>query len=214
MDSYRHRGMRAKLCTLLQSKGISNIRVLDAMNTVPRHAFLDTALEEQAYQDKALPIASGQTISHPYTVAYQTQLLNPQDHEKILEIGTGSGYQAAVLSHICKRVYSIERQESLYKTTAALLNHLGYTSIRTLFGDGYKGSPRFAPFDKILVTAGASSIPEELLDQLKPGGQMVIPFGSGENKRMLRITETEGTYKQESFGTFRFVPFLQGVANG
>lgn len=211
-DNYRHKGLRKQLVSEVESKGITSRRVLAAINTVPRHLFLDKAFEEQAYKDKALPILSGQTISQPYTVAYQTELLDPQPSDKILEIGTGSGYQAAVLSHLCKKIYSIERQEQLYNHTAQLLNSLGYTSIRTLYGDGYQGSPRFAPFDKILVTAGATFVPPALLEQLVIGGYLVIPSGQSEVKTMVRITKTsEDTHETESFGEFRFVPFLEGT---
>ena len=211
-DTYRHKGMRQKLTELLATKGINNQKVLSALMYVPRHLFLDTAFEEQAYKNKALPIASGQTISHPYTVAFQTQLLDPQPTDKILEVGTGSGYQAAILSHLCNKLYTIERHEALYVETARKLNALGYIQIRSLFGDVYKGSPRFAPFDKILVTAGAHMIPQPLLDQLKIGGTLVIPKGSSHTKTMLKITkEAEQKYSTESHGAFQFVPFLEGT---
>lgn len=213
MDRYRHKGLRKQLLDVLISKGISDEKVLQAIGTVPRHLFLDKAFEEQAYMDKALPIISSQTISQPYTVAYQTQLLDVQNTDKVLEIGTGSGYQAAVLSHLCKKIYTIERHEELFRYTAALLPFLGYTSIRTLHGDGYKGSPRFAPYDKILVTAGATEVPGTLLQQLAIGGNLVIPSGQSEVKTMMRITKTgEETFKEERFGNFRFVPFLKGMA--
>jgi len=211
-DSYRHKGLRQQLVDFLATKGIDNPAVLSAINSVPRHLFLDKAFEEQAYMDKALPIASEQTISQPYTVAYQTQLVDPQPNDKILEIGTGSGYQAAVLSHLCDKLYTIERHEELYVHTAQRLNALGYVKIRTLYGDGYQGAPRFAPFDKILVTAGAKKVPTALLDQLKLGGALIIPSGPSNSKEMLRITKTgEETYDTESFGRFRFVPFLEGT---
>ena len=214
IDNYRHKGLRKQLVQIVADKGITNGRVLEALNLVPRHLFLDKAFEEQAYKDKALPILSGQTISQPYTVAYQTELLDPQPSDKILEIGTGSGYQAAVLSHLCKKIYSIERHQELYKHTANLLNELGYTSVRTLYGDGYQGSPRFAPFDKIIVTAGATFVPPALLEQLKVGGYIVIPSGETEIKKMKRILKTGAeTYKEQVFGEFKFVPFLQGVAD-
>ena len=212
IDTYRHKGMRQHMTELLASKGIHNQRVLAAINSVPRHLFLDTAFEEQAYMDKALPISSGQTISHPYTVAFQTQLLDPQPDDKVLEVGTGSGYQASILCQLCARLYTIERHEALYVKTAQKLNTLGYSQIRSLYGDGYKGSPRFAPFDKILVTAGAHMIPQALLDQLKVGGILVIPKGTSHTKTMLRITkEGPQTYSTESHGAFKFVPFLEGT---
>jgi len=212
LDNYRHKGLRKQLVEIVESKGITSVKVLAAINKVPRHLFLDKAFEEQAYKDKALPILSGQTISQPYTVAYQTELLDPQPTDKILEIGTGSGYQAAVLSHLCKKIYSIERQKELFDHTSEFLNALGYTSIRTLYGDGYLGSPRFAIFDKILVTAGATFVPPALLEQLSIGGYIVIPSGSSEVKTMKRIIKTSAEdYVEESYGEFKFVPFLQGV---
>ena len=213
MDNYRHKGLRRQLIEILREKGITDERVLESIGTVPRHLFLDKAFEEQAYKDKALPILVSQTISQPYTVAFQTQLLDVQKTDKVLEIGTGSGYQAAVLSHLCKKIYTIERHKALYEHTDALLPQLGYTSIRTLHGDGYKGSPRFAPFQKILVTAGATEVPEALLQQLVTGGYLVIPLGASETKTMLRIIKTgDDTYEEESFGHFKFVPFLKGKA--
>lgn len=214
MDNYRHKGLRRQLVEILEGKGITNAKVLAAIGQVPRHLFLDNAFEEQAYKDKALPILSSQTISQPYTVAYQTELLDPQPTDKVLEIGTGSGYQAAVLSHLCKKIYSIERQEALFQYTSAKLPQLGYQGIRTLFGDGYLGSERFAPFDKILVTAGASFIPPALLEQLKVGGYLVIPSGSTEVKTMVRVIKTDvDSYKEESYGEFKFVPFLEGTVH-
>ncbi len=212
MDSYRHKGLRSKLITILKDKGISDQRVIAAMSLVPRHLFLDKAFEEWAYRDQAFPIGCGQTISHPYTVAVQTQLLDPQPTDKILEIGTGSGYQAAVLSHLCKKIYSIERHEPLYRNTSVLLARIGYRAIRTLHGDGYLGADRFAPYDKILITAGASTVPDTLLQQLRVGGYLVIPIGEGDDKTMKRITKiAEDKYSEESFGVFHFVPFLEGT---
>ncbi len=213
MDSYRHRGLRKKLIQELEKKGIKNKKILSAMAMIPRHLFLDTAFEEQAYKNKAFPIGNEQTISHPYTVARQTELINPHPTDKILEIGTGSGYQASLLSLLCRRIYSIERHKSLHQITTVLLQKLGYGSVRTLYGDGYKGAPRYAPFDKILVTAGAETVPQELLTQLKVGGVLVIPVGSGDDKTMLRITKIdESKYNKESFGIYQFVPFLGGVS--
>jgi len=212
LDSYRHRGLRKQLVDSLCQKGISDNNVLEAIYAVPRHLFLDKALEEEAYKDKALPIADGQTISQPYTVAYQTTLLDLQVTDKVLEIGTGSGYQASVLTHLCKKVYSIERHESLHLKTQKLLSTIGYGSVRTLLGDGYLGAPRFAPYDKIIITAGATFIPSPLVEQLKVGGYMVIPIGDGDAKTMKRIIKTgEHTTEEESYGQFRFVPFLEGV---
>jgi len=212
MDSYRHKGLRKSLVEKLIIKGISNKRVLQAINTVPRHLFLDKAFEEIAYTDKAIPITANQTISHPYTVAFQTQLLDPQSNEKILEIGTGSGYQACVLSHLCRKIYSIERQIELFEETNTLLQKIGYNKIRTLYGDGYRGAPRFAPFNKILVTAGADDIPKILLNQLIIGGILVIPVGKGIDKTMVKITKkSESDYTKESHGSFRFVPFKKGI---
>ena len=213
MDNYRHKGLRKQLIKVLIDKGITHNEVLDAIYTVPRHLFLDNAFEEQAYKDKALPISSGQTISQPYTVAFQTQLIDPQPNDLILEIGTGSGYQAAVLSLLCRKIYSIERQQELYRTTAKLLPQLGFNSVRTLYGDGYKGAPKFGPFDKILVTAGATMVPQALLDQLKVGGHLVIPSGNSDLKNMLKVTKTsKDTYESQTYGQFKFVPFLEGVA--
>jgi len=214
MDTYRHKGLRQRLVSTLIQKGITSPRVLDAIAQVPRHLFLDKAFEEQAYKDKALPIAANQTISQPYTVAFQTQLVDPQPSDYILEVGTGSGYQAAVLAGLCKKLYTIERQKTLYTRTAGLLNRLGYVKVRTLYGDGYKGAPKFAPFDKIIVTAGAREVPQALLTQLKVGGQLIIPSGLKETKKMLRVTKTaESDYETEAYGAFKFVPFLEGMVS-
>ena len=213
MDSYRHKGLRKKLVKKLREKGIKDDRILNAVGTIPRHRFIDPAFDDWAYKDVAFPIGSGQTISQPYTVAYQTQLLDIRGKEKVLEIGTGSGYQACVLAEMGVKVYTIERQEKLFKKTYDLLIELGYQRIRTLLGDGYKGAPKFAPFDRILVTAGATEIPQALLDQLKPGGILVIPVGEGETQKMLKVAkDKEGNITEEEFGRFSFVPFLPGVA--
>ncbi len=212
MDNYRHKGLRRRLINTLIEKGITQERILQVMNQIPRHLFLDSAFADQAYLDKALPIAKDQTISQPYTVAVQTQLIDPQTEDRILEIGTGSGYQAAILSQLCKKIYSIERHEQLYTNTTLLLKKLGYTKVITLLGDGYLGSPRHAPFDKILITAGADEIPSALLIQLKVNGKMVIPIGDGEVKVMKTITKISDTeYTEEVHGQFRFVPFLKGT---
>ena len=211
IDNFRHKGLRKKLVATIKSKGITNERVIDAVGKIPRHLFLDKAFEEWAYKDQAFPIGQGQTISQPYTVAYQTELIDPQPEDKILEIGTGSGYQACVLALLSKKVYSIERQKALFDNTNAFLKSIGFERIRTLYADGYLGAPRFAPFDKILITAGATRVPEKLLEQLKIGGIMVIPLGSGDDKTMTRITRVgEDEYKTERFGLFRFVPFKEG----
>ncbi len=209
-DTYRHKGLRRKLVEELRQKGITDERVLAAMEVVPRHFFLDSALADLAYQDQALPIDCDQTISQPYTVAFQTQLLEVKKRDRILEVGTGSGYQAAILAAMGARVFTIERHRELYEKARRLLREMKFTNIRCYWGDGYKGLPEFAPFDKILVTAGAPEVPKALLEQLKVGGLLVIPVGR-HTQTMLRIRRTgENEYEQESWGTFRFVPLLEG----
>ena len=211
-DTYRHKGLRRKLINELRRKGIRDENILAAMDAIPRHFFLDKAFEEWAYQDKAFPIGNEQTISQPYTVAYQTDLLEVKKRDKIMEIGTGSGYQAALLAALGARVYTIERQETLHKKAKELLTKLGFGHIRFYFKDGYKGLPEFAPFDKILVTAGAGSIPQELKKQLKIGGILVVPVGDTTVQRMYKITRiSENDYLEEKLDNFRFVPFLKGV---
>lgn len=211
-DTYRHKGLRKKLIETLKKKGIRDERVLEAIENIPRHYFLDDAFDEWAYKDQAFPIDADQTISQPYTVARMTELLEVKEGDKILEIGTGSGYQACVLAYLNAKVYTIERQEELFLKTSEFLPKINFGHIRTLFGDGYKGSPRFAPFDKILVTAGATEMPNTLLDQLKVGGIMVIPFGKADVQRMLRIKkESPHKYIREDHGSFAFVPFVRGV---
>lgn len=211
IDSYRTKGLRKKLVDVLISKGITNSAVLKAIGTVPRHAFLDPAFADWAYRDIAFPIDSNQTISQPYTVALQSSLLDVASGSKVLEIGTGSGYQAAVLAEMGIKVYSIERQELLFHKTSAKLRQLGYPQIRTLYGDGWKGAARFAPFDRILITAAAAEIPKELLKQLKIGGHMIIPLGDKE-ATMLRITKkSDYQFTKKEFGSCRFVPMLKGV---
>lgn len=196
----------------LKSKGIKNELILSAFMDIPRHYFLEKTFADWAYKDVAFPIDADQTISQPYTVAMQTTLLDIKKGDKVLEIGTGSGFQACVLSHMGAKVYTIERQKKLFDKTEKFLHDIGFGNIRTLYGDGYEGAPRFAPFDKILITAGASEIPEKLIEQLKPGGIMVIPLGQGDLQKMLRITKNEdGSLKKENFGNYRFVPFLKGV---
>lgn len=212
IDSYRHKGLRKKLIETLRSKGIADERILDAINNIPRHFFLDKAFDEWAYKDVAFPIDADQTISQPYTVAFQTMLLEVKNKDKILEIGTGSGYQAVVLHFLGAKVYTIERQESLFYKTDRFLNDIGFSLIRTFLGDGYKGLPRYAPFDKIIVTAGATEIPTALIAQLKVGGIMVIPQGEGDVKDMIKLTKIDDkNLRREKYGQFRFVPLLDGV---
>ena len=212
-DSYRHKGLRRKLVDSLRKKGITDERVLAAMEAVPRHFFLDSTFADLAYEDKALPIDREQTISQPYTVAFQTQLLDVQKRDRVLEIGTGSGYQAAILGKLEARVFTVERQEQLYHQAKTLLAELGFSNVRCYFRDGTKGLREFAPYDKIIVTAGATEVPSTLLDQLKIGGKMVIPVGK-RSQKMLRITKlADAEYREEDFGDFRFVPFIGGVEN-
>ena len=208
IDTYRHKGLRRKLSEEVRQKGIKDERVILAIETIPRHFFLDSSFVEFAYQDKPFPIGAGQTISQPYTVAFQTELLEIKKGEKVLEIGTGSGYQACVLLELGAKVFSIERHHSLYVKTKALLQKMGYNA-RLFYGDGYKGLPAYAPFDKILITAAAPQVPPGLLQQLKIGGMMVVPVGSGGTQTMMRITKLdENKFDQEDFGHFRFVPML------
>jgi protein-L-isoaspartate(D-aspartate) O-methyltransferase len=214
-DNYRHKGLRQQLVELLRTKGISDEAVLAAINEVPRHIFLDSSFVELAYQDKAFPIGSGQTISQPHTVAFQTQLLQVGKGMKVLEIGTGSGYQACVLAAMGAKVFSIERQRNLFFKTKAILDQLPFR-MKTYLGDGYEGLPNYQPFDRIIITAGAPNIPEKLIQQLKPGGLMVIPMDNaeGDGQTMLRITkQDDGSLKRESFGDFKFVPMLKEIGN-
>tara|TARA_B100001778_G_C18553189_1_gene614060 strand:- start:570 stop:1211 length:642 start_codon:yes stop_codon:yes gene_type:complete len=208
-DSFRHKGLRKKLVESIRGKGVSNEIVLDAINNIPRHLFMDTAFVNFAYQDKAFPIGSGQTISQPYTVAFQTDLLSVNPYDKVLEIGTGSGYQAAVLSLLKADVYTIERQKDLYNKTKAFLPILGY-HCNFFYGDGYKGLINFAPFDKIIITCGAPSFPEELLKQLKVGGKMVAPIGHSDVQIMHLVEKiSEGKHKITTHGDFSFVPMIR-----
>jgi protein-L-isoaspartate(D-aspartate) O-methyltransferase len=210
-DSYRHKGLRKQLVDVIRNKGISDERVLQAILEIPRHYFIDSAFDQIAYEDRAFPIAEGQTISQPYTVAYQTQLLEVKSHEKVLEVGTGSGYQAAVLALMGAQIYSIERQKQLYDHNKEFAYLRNFPSIRYFYGDGYQGLPTYAPFDKIIVTAAAPAIPDKLLEQLKPGGKMVIPVGEGKVQQMLRIHKDPfGGIHEEIFDDFSFVPMLQG----
>jgi protein-L-isoaspartate(D-aspartate) O-methyltransferase len=210
-DSYRHKGLRKQLVELIRNKGINDERVLQAILEIPRHYFIDSAFDQIAYEDRAFPIAEGQTISQPYTVAYQSQLLDLQSHEKVLEVGTGSGYQACVLAIMGAQVYTIERQKQLYDQDKQFSFLRNYPAIRYFYGDGYQGLPTYAPFDKIIVTAAAPTIPDKLLDQLRPGGKMVIPVGEGKIQQMMRINkDASGQIHEEIFDDFSFVPMLQG----
>ena len=213
-DTFRHKGLRQILVDKIRKKGISDESVLRMINEIPRHLFLDNAFVEFAYQDKPFPIGSGQTISQPYTVAFQTQLLELNPYEKVLEVGTGSGYQAAVLIGMEANVYTIERQKELFQKTKEFLPELGY-NCNFYYGDGYKGLEQFAPFDKIIVTCGAPTIPEDLIQQLKVGGRMVAPIGEGDvqvMKLIEKISETET--KITTHGKFSFVPMLNDKTNG
>jgi protein-L-isoaspartate(D-aspartate) O-methyltransferase len=213
-DHYRHRGLRNRLLEEVRKKGITDERVLEAIGRVPRHFFLDSAFDNIAYDDKAFPIGEGQTISQPYTVAYQTQLLALKPYDKVLEIGTGSGYQASILASLGANVYTIERQKKLFDANKEFGYLKSFPNIRFFYGDGFEGLPTYAPFDKVLVTAAAPSIPEKLLQQLKTGGMMVIPLNEGELQRMLRITKTETEqFVEERFDLFSFVPMLVGRIN-
>lgn len=208
-DSFRHQGLRRQLVQQLRDKGIQNEAVLEIIGRIPRHYFMDNAFLEFAYQDKAFPIACGQTISQPYTVAYQTQLLEPKKGEKVLEIGTGSGYQSAVLAETGAKVFTIERHKPLHESTRKLLDQLNYVAIKTFYGDGFKGLPAFAPFDKILVTCGAPEIPISLIDQLKVGGIMVIPVGPlSEQTMTIILKKPNGEQEIIELNKFRFVPML------
>ena len=206
-DDYRHKGLRKRLVKELEEKGIDDRDVLRAIEEVPRHIFLDGAFLEYAYQDRAFPIDSGQTISQPYTVARQSSLLQVKRSHRILEVGTGSGYQAAVLDRMRGRVVSVERHKKLYEKARYVLERYGF-KVRCLFGDGYEGAPAFAPFDRILVTCGAPDIPDSLLDQLAPGGLMVVPVGEEEQRMKLVQKDAEGRVSVEDYGAFWFVPMI------
>lgn len=213
IDTYQHKGMRKQLVDLLKTKGITDEAVLNAINTIPRHYFLDSAFDKIAYEDRAFPIDADQTISQPYTVAYQTQLLEVKRNEKILEIGTGSIYQSTVLAEMGARVFTIERQKKLYDNQKHYFFKSKYLNIKFFYGDGFEGLPTFAPFDKIIITAAAPFIPPKLMVQLKVGGYMVIPVDDTDNgfQRMLRITkQTDGSLLEEAFENFSFVPMLGG----
>jgi protein-L-isoaspartate(D-aspartate) O-methyltransferase len=208
-DTSKHQGLRKQLVSLLKGKGIVDLAVLNAISKIPRHLFLNSSFEDYAYQDKAFPISANQTISQPYTVAYQTQLLEVRKDHKILEIGTGSGYQTAVLCMMGAKVYSIERQTELFKQTAALLPKLGIRPKHLSFGDGYKGLPNHAPFDGIIVTAGAPIIPQALMAQLKIGGKLVIPLGEENQIMTVLIRKNETQFEKQECGEFKFVPLLE-----
>ncbi|WP_375324685.1 protein-L-isoaspartate(D-aspartate) O-methyltransferase [Flagellimonas sp. GZD32] len=208
-DTLKHRGMRNKLAEVVAAKGITNKQVLEAIKTIPRHLFLDSSFEDHAYQDKAFPIGADQTISQPYTVAFQSELLEVKPGHKILEIGTGSGYQTAVLLHLKAKVYTIERQQELFKTTSLFFKKMYYRPKKMIFGDGYKGLPEEAPFDGIIVTAGAPEVPRALLSQLKVGGRLVIPVGENEQTMTLFVRKSEKEFEKKELGAFRFVPLLE-----
>jgi protein-L-isoaspartate(D-aspartate) O-methyltransferase len=210
-DTYRHKGLRKKLLDLLREKGITDETVLNAMNNIPRHFFMDSALDNIAYEDRAFPIAEGQTISQPYTVAYQTQLLQIKPNDKVLEIGTGSIYQATVLAELGAKVFTIERQKVLFDKTKQYIFKSKYINLKFFYGDGFEGLPTYGPFDKVIITAAAPFIPPKLIQQLKPGGFMVIPVDEGAHQRMLRLTKkADGGYDEEVFENFSFVPMLVG----
>lgn len=210
-DTYRHKGLRKQLVDGIRTKGIEDEKLLEAMNKIPRHYFLDSAFDKVAYEDRAFPIGEGQTISQPYTVAYQTRLLDVKPFEKILEIGTGSGYQACVLAELGTIVYSIERQKKLFESNKKFSYLKKYHNIKLFYGDGYEGLPTYGPFDKILITAAAPEIPQKLISQLKENGMMVIPVGSGDIQQMKRITRLEDdVIKEEVFDHFSFVPMIEG----
>lgn len=210
-DSYRHKGLRKKLVDLLRTKGITNEKVLEAIDRIPRHYFLDSAFDEVAYEDRAFPIGEDQTISHPYTVAYQTQLLDVKPFNKVLEIGTGSAYQACVLAELGVQLCTIERQKKLFEYNKKFEFLRKYPNIKFFYGDGFEGLPTYAPFDKVIITAAAPFIPPKLVAQMKVGGVMVIPIDSGDAQIMKRLTKLEnGTLKEEVFERFSFVPMLVG----
>ncbi len=210
-DTYRHQALRKKLVQCIHAKGITDDRVLAVMLDIPRHFFLDSAFGEKAYEDKAFPIGEGQTISQPYTVAYQSQLLEVKPFMKVLEIGTGSAYQAVVLAEMGAQVYTIERQKKLFESNKLFEYLKKFNTIKFFYGDGFQGLPTYGPFDRVIITAAAPEIPQKLIEQLKPGGMMVIPLGAGDLQQMMRITKQEnGALKEEVFDYFSFVPMLGG----
>lgn len=210
-DTYRHKGLRKKLTETVEKKGITDEKVLAAINKIPRHFFLDSAFDEVAYEDRAFPIAEKQTISQPYTVAYQTQLLEVKPFLKVLEIGTGSAYQATVLAELGAQVFTIERQKKLFESNKKFDYLKKYPNIKFFYGDGYEGLPTYAPFDRVLITAAAPDVPPKLVAQMKVGGMMVIPVGTGDVQIMKRLTkQANGTVHEEVFDRFSFVPMLGG----
>jgi len=208
-DSFKHKGLRKKLIQTIKSKGINNTNVLSAIGKVPRHLFMDSGFIDHAYQDKAFPIGADQTISQPFTVAFQTELLEVNKGDKVLEVGTGSGYQAAVLCELGANVFSIERQGELYKKVVSFLSSINYYPKKIVYGDGYKGLKEEAPFDSIIVTAGAPFVPKTLLNQLKIGGRLVIPVGENIQVMTLYVRVSEKKFNMKEFGEFQFVPLLK-----
>ncbi len=213
IDDYKHQGLRRQLVTLLKEKGITDTAVLEAIGKVPRHCFMDSQFDHFAYKDMAFKIGAGQTISQPFTVAVQTSLLEVTKGMKVLEIGTGSGYQASILMELGVKLFSIERQRSLHDSSKKILEQMGYKP-KLFYGDGFAGQPAFAPFDRIIVTCGAPGVPDKLIEQLKPGGRMVIPVGEGDTQVMKLILKNEnGIITEEEHGLFKFVPMLKNKAN-
>ena len=211
IDTYQHKGLRRQLVETLRQKGITDENVLTAINNIPRHFFLDSAFDKIAYEDRAFPIGEEQTISQPYTVAYQTQLLEIKPNDKVLEIGTGSVYQASVLAEMGAKVFTIERQKKLYEKNKAFIFKNKYPNIKFFYGDGFQGLPTYAPFDKVIITAAAPYVPPKLIAQLKTGGMMVVPVDLGPFQQMLRLSKlADGSYSEERFDNFSFVPMLEG----
>ncbi|MCB0513572.1 MAG: protein-L-isoaspartate(D-aspartate) O-methyltransferase [Bacteroidetes bacterium] len=211
-DTFRHKGLRRKLVEELRGLGIKDEQVLQTIGSIPRHWFIESSFEQKAYENTPFPIGSGQTISNPYTVAYQSELLQLKPTDFVLEIGTGSGYQATVLALLAGKVYSIERHKPLVNHTEKLLKHLSLKNLQCFYGDGFEGLPQFAPFDKIIITAAAPEIPLKLIEQLKPGGLIVLPYGEGDVQQMMRIKKKEDlSIEKELFEYFTFVPMLKGT---
>jgi protein-L-isoaspartate(D-aspartate) O-methyltransferase len=211
VDEYRHKGLRRKLVDVITAKGITDEQVLSVVGNMPRHFFLDSAFDDVAYEDRAFPIGEGQTISQPFTVAYQTQLLQLQPNMKVLEIGTGSAYQAVVLAEMGVKVFTIERQKKLFESNKTFAFLKKYINIKFFYGDGFLGLPTYGPFDRVIITAAAPIVPPKLIEQLKPGGMMVIPLGAGDVQQMRRITKlSDGSLSEEHFSDFSFVPMLEG----